>query len=314
MSDDRRAPHVVLGATGGSGYAVVEELLDRGLPVRAVSRSPGEAFPESVEVHAADCTDRNETVAACADAAAVYQCIGVPYERWTELLPLIWDNAVEAAGEADAPLVVMDNLYAYGPTDEPMTEETPREPEGPKGAIRHELEKMLFRAHEYDQVRVAIGRASDFYGPRVNSSTGELVFDAAVDVRTAAWLGSLDAPHTMSYLPDVARGLVTLALNEEAYGEVWHLPANDPVTGRRFIEMVFEEVGGEPKMRAYGYWSLTFAGLFNAQIREVKEVLYQFRDPFVMDTTKFENEFGREVTPYEEAIAATVDWHRANAD
>jgi nucleoside-diphosphate-sugar epimerase len=64
-------------------------------------------------------------------------------------------------------------------------------------------------------------------------------------------------------------------------------------------------------MRAYGYWMLTLAGLFDAQIWEAREVLYQFRAPFVMDTSKFEAAFGRDVTPYETAIRETVEWHRA---
>jgi len=34
------------------------------------------------------------------------------------------------------------------------------------------------------------------------------------------------------------------------------------------------------------------AGLFNRQIREAREVLYQFEQPFVMDTSKFERTFG----------------------
>ena len=63
-------------------------------------------------------------------------------------------------------------------------------------------------------------------------------------------------------------------------------------------------------MRAYGYWSLTFAGLFDAQVREVRELLYQFQDPFVMDTSKFDDAFGGAVTPYDQAISETLDWHR----
>lgn len=308
---DAQNPHVVLGATGGAGRAVVNELADRGHSVRAVSRSGGSGFPEGVEIHTADCTDLDAARQACADAAVVYNCLNVPYERWADLLPTLTENSIAAAGHADAPLIMADNLYVYGPTDGPMTEETPRTPEGPKGKLRVEMEEMLLDAHEQGRTRVAIGRASDFYGPHAHSSTRELVFEAALDGKTAAWLGSLDAPHTMTYLPDFARGLVTLGTHEEALGEIWHLPSNDPITGRRFIEMVYDELGEKPTMRAYGYWSLTLAGFFNSQVREVKEVLYQFRDPFVMDTSKFEEAFGGPVTPYETAIRETLDWHRA---
>jgi len=305
------SPHVVLGATGGAGRAVVQELVDRDRPVRAVSRSGGTGFPDGVEVVSADCTDAEATRRACDDAAVIYNCLNVPYAQWSELLPVFTENTIAAAADAGAPLVVTDNLYMYGPTDAPMTEETPRRPSGPKGRLRAEMEDRLLDAHEAGRVRTALGRASDFYGPHANSSTRELVFEAALDGKTAAWLGALDAPHTMTYLPDFAHGLVTLGTHESAFGEVWHLPSNTPITGRDFIERVFDAVDRSPSMRAYGYWMLTLAGLFDRQIWEVREVLYQFRDPFVMDTSKFEAAFGRAVTSYETAIRETVDWHRA---
>jgi len=308
---DAQNPHVVLGATGGAGRAVVNKLTDRGYSVRAVSRSGGSGFPEGVEIVTADCTDPDAAREACDGAAVVYNCLNVPYERWAALLPTLTQNSIAAAGHADAPLIMTDNLYMYGPTEGLMTEETPRTPEGPKGELRVEMETMLLDAHEQGRTRVAIGRASDFYGPHAHSSTRELVFEAVLDGKTAAWLGALNAPHTMTYLPDFARGLVTLGTHEEALGEIWHLPSNDPITGRRFIERVYEAFGEAPRMRAYGYWSLTLAGLFDARVREVKEVLYQFQDPFVMDTSKFEKAFGGTVTPYDTAIRETLEWHRA---
>lgn len=305
------SPHVVLGATGGAGRAIVHELVDRGRPVRAVSRSGGTGFPDGVDVRAADCSDVERARQACSEAAVVYNCLNIPYSEWEDQLSDLTENSITAAAHADAPLVFADNLYMYGPTDGPMTEETPRRPTGRKGKIRAEIEQALLEAHEKGRARIAIGRASDFYGSHANSSTRELVFEPVLNGSTAAWLGSLDAPHTMSYLPDFARGLVTLGLHEETFGEIWHLPSNEAVTGRRFIEMVCVAVDREPSMRSYGYWALTLGGLFDSQVWEAREVLYQFQEPFVMDTSKFEAAFGRDVTPYETAIRDTLSWHRA---
>lgn len=310
MPSSDRAPHVVLGATGGAGRAVVQELLDRGHPVRAVSRAQSDTLPPEVEQHSADMLDREAAIAACSGAAVVYNCLNVPYAKWEELLPPLTEHSILAASQAHAPLIVTDNLYMYGPVDGPMTEETPRRPEGPKGRLRAELEETLLTAHEQGRAAITIGRASDFYGAHANSSTRKLVFEAAVEGRPASWLGSLDAPHTMTYLPDFARGLVTLGTHSDALGEIWHLPSNEPITGRDFIEKVYTQAGVEPRMQTYGYWSLTLAGLFDRQIWEAREVLYQFEAPFVMDTSKFEAAFGREVTPYDDAIRHTLAWHR----
>jgi hypothetical protein len=51
---------------------------------------------------------------------------------------------------------------------------------------------------------------------------------------------------------------------------------------------------------------MTLAGLFNSQIREAREVLYQFEQPFVMDASKFEQTFGASVTPLREGIRETL--------
>lgn len=53
------------------------------------------------------------------------------------------------------------------------------------------------------------------------------------------WIGKLDVPHTFHYLPDIARGLVTLAEQPSADGEVWHLPAAEPLTAQEFFDLVF---------------------------------------------------------------------------
>ena len=38
---------------------------------------------------------------------------------------------------------------------------------------------------------------------------------------------------------------------------------------------------------------------------------YEFEQPFVLDTTKYESTFGSAGTPLATAITATVDWYRA---
>jgi nucleoside-diphosphate-sugar epimerase len=138
---------------------------------------------------------------------------------------------------------------------------------------------------------------------------GDQVFGAAVAGKKARWPGSLDAPHTLSYLPDMARALVTLGEREEADGEIWHLPAAEPLTGRRFLEMVFAEAGKPAKIGVISKTMVRIAGVFSPFIREFGETLYQFEKPFVSDASKYQRAFGPfEPTPHEEAVARTVAW------
>jgi nucleoside-diphosphate-sugar epimerase len=76
-----------------------------------------------------------------------------------------------------------------------------------------------------------------------NSYSGEPVFGRVLAGKRPQWTGKLDVPHTFHYLPDIASGLVTLAEYPEADGEVWHLPAAEPLTAQEFFDLVFEAAG-----------------------------------------------------------------------
>jgi nucleoside-diphosphate-sugar epimerase len=305
--------HVVFGATGWIGGALVAELLRRGKTVRAVSRR-GTA-PEGAEGAAADAADAAEAAAAARGAAVVYHSVNPGYTRWPELLPQVSRSILGAAESSGAKLLYADNLYAYGRVEGPLREHLPTAAEGPKGRTRVEVAEEMLAAHREGRVRVAIGRASDYYGPGGTSSAArEPVFGRAVVGKRPQWTGKLDVPHTFHYLPDIARGLGTLAEHPEADGEVWHLPAAEPLTAQEFFDLVFEAAGRPTPAKAQiaGPAFLAVAGIFSPLLRELRETAYQFRRPFVIDSSKFERAFGRlEPTPHREAVKQTVEWFRS---
>jgi nucleoside-diphosphate-sugar epimerase len=207
----------------------------------------------------------------------------------------------------------MENLYMYGPTDgRPITEDLPYAPNTRKGRVRAMMSEELMEAHTSGRVRVAIGRASDFFGPRVLvSAAGEQVFGRAVEGKSARVAGDPDQPHTYTYVPDIGTGLVILGEREEALGQVWHLPSPETATTREFVEMIFEEVGKPARVQAAPKILLRAIGLFNPAIRETIEMLYEFEEPFVVDDSRFKQEFGDHATPLREAIGETVRWYRS---
>lgn len=311
MSETTEQTHVVFGASGGVGSALVRELISRGKRVLAVSRSGRGSFPEGAEVVRADATDIAGAREVSRDAAVVYHAVNVPYPKWHETLPQAMRAILEAAADAGAKLVYADNLYMYGKVDGPMTEETPHAPVSRKGMIRAQLAEDLMAAHREGKVRAAIGRASDFYGPGpLNAVAGERLFRAALAGKRAMWVGSLDAPHTLTYVEDFAKALVTLGEREEAVGEVWHTPSPEPITGRQFIELVFDEARRPPRFGTYNRTMMLVGGVFSSEVREFREMLYQFESPFVLDGSKYARVFGDvSPTPYREGIAHTVRWH-----
>jgi nucleoside-diphosphate-sugar epimerase len=303
---------VVLGAGGGTGSAVVRELAARGLPVRAVTRRGASETPEGVEQLAADVGTPEGARRACEGAAVVYHCAQPPYTKWPELFPPMTQAIIDGAAAAGAKLVFADNLYVYGPPDGPMTEETPQRAPGKKGRARIAMADAVMGAHAAGRLRCTIGRSSDYYGPRGTTSTaGESIMKPALRGKRARWLGSLDQPHTLNYLDDMARALVTLGERDLADGEVWHLPAAEPLTGREFLALVFEAAERPPRIGVASRPMIKIVGLFNPLVREVNETLYQFERPFVSDASKFQRTFGPfDATPHPEAMARTVDWFR----
>ena len=306
---------VVFGASGGAGAAVVRALAARGAAVRAVTRHGARDLPAGVENLRADAGDPRGVERACAGAEVVYHCVNVPYGEWERALPGVLDNLVAAAGAAGAKLVYCDNLYMYGPPEHPMDEGHPAAASGRKGQLRAQLAERLLAAHREGRVRATIGRASDFFGPAArNTVAGQLVFPALAAAKRPRWLGSLDVPHTLNYVDDVARELITLGSEEGALGEVWHLPAAPALTGREFLELACEVAGQPARAGVYPRWMLRLAGLFDRQMREVLEVLYQFERPFVLDASRFVAAFGDPgVTPLREAVARTLAWQLATA-
>jgi len=88
------------------------------------------------------------------------------------------------------------------------------------------------------------------------------------------------------------------------------VPAAETITTGQFIDMVYGEAGTETKIRAGTRIPLTFMALFDSKMKFALQVLYQFDRPFIVDHSKFENAFGANPTPHEDATRLTLDWYR----
>jgi len=303
--------HVILG-TGPLGLSLARTLSEQGEDVRAVNRSGEAALPAGISVQQADLSNAEEAQQAIDDASTVYFCVQPAYTDWPALFPTLLDNTIDAAEQTDARLVVADNCYLYGPTDEQLTEDLPHEATGRKGRTRAAMAQTALEAHESGRVDVTIGRASDFYGPHVTiSSVGERVFANALAGKSLPVLGNPDTLHTYTYIDDFADALVTLGEHEQALGEAWHVPAAETITTREFVDLVCESAGTDARLRPMPSWMFRVVSTFSGELKELRETMYIFEEPFVVDHSKFADAFGADPTPHEKAIEQTLGWYRA---
>lgn len=303
--------HLVIGA-GPVGSGVAAALAGRGDTVAVVTRSGSGPVHEAITRIAADATDADALARLADGAATVFNCANPPYHRWPTDWPPLHRAMLAAAERSGAVLVMMDNLYAFGPgASMPMGEDDPLRATGRKGSMRATMARELLAAHEAGRLRATLARASDFYGPTVrNSAFGERLVPRVLAGKKVSMLGSLDVPHSVSYMPDVVRTLVTLADDSRAWGKAWHVPNAPARTQREIVAAVAAAAGTEAKVGAIPHAALSALGLVVPVMRELKETWYQFAEPFLTDSAATEQALGLRATALDDGIAATVAWWR----
>ncbi|KUH38288.1 MULTISPECIES: NAD-dependent epimerase/dehydratase family protein [Streptomyces] len=303
--------HVVVGF-GPAGAATARLLAARGHAVRVVTRS-GRAPEPGIEHVALDAAGGARLVEAVRGATALYGCAAPPYHRWATGWPPLAASLRTTAEATGAVLVMLGNLYGYGPVDGPLTEDLPLAATGPKGRVRAESWQRARDLHERGRIRAVEVRASDFFGPGVTDG-GHLasrVMPRLLCGKPVSALGDPAAPHSWTYLPDVAAALVEVASDERAWGRAWHVPTLPPLSVRAMVDRLAGEAGTAPvPVRGLPPTALALASLFFPQLRELKEIRHQFDGPFTVDSTAYEATFTTRATPLDAQVGSTVTWWR----
>lgn len=304
---------VVTGA-GPVGWTVAEQLAAAGHNVRVLTRSGSGPSHPLIERRSLDVSKPGLLAETINGAAAVFHCIhGSAYSAkvWERELPQAEQTVLTAAGEAGAVVVFPESLYSCSQPGKTITEASPREAQGGKRGVRTALLRAR-AASPTDTVSVVAG---DFFGPRVLAAhAGERMVAALLAGKGLQVVGRADMPHSFTYVPDLARAMIVAAQTPTLWNTVWHAPTGPAVTQRE-IAAAFAAAGGmaAPKVGTLPGWLLRAAGLFSASSRELAEMLYQFEQPFVMDSRASEQSMGLEPTPLPEAALATVAWWQAQA-
>ena len=299
--------HVVVGA-GPVGQATARLLVERDEVLLASRSGKGPEVPgvRRVAVDAAD----SEALSGLVDGSvALYNCVNPPsYTQWQQLWPPVAAAMLTAAERSGAVLAITGNLYPYGPVDVPMTEDLPDAATGPKAALRGRIWADALAAHEQGRLRAVEVRGSDYLGPQVDQAHVPVVAPKALAGKPVRVFGDPDAPHSMTDVRDMARALVAVAGAPDAHGRVWHAPTNPARSQAETVADVCRVVGREPvRVRSWPTLLLSAGGAVVPFLREMRETVYQFQRPYVLDSSAIEEAFGLTPTPWEEVCRATAE-------
>jgi len=300
----------ILGSGGSIGIPLARELKNYTSHIRLVSRNP-QKVNETDELFAADLTDVNQVEKAIESSGIVYVTIGFEYKLkvWQESWPLFMQHVINGCLKHHAKLVFFDNVYMYTQTAIPlMTEQSPVNPPSKKGVVRALVREMILNAVEKKDLNALIARSADFYGPEArNSGFNIMVFTNLAKGKKAQALGKPDKIHTYTYSPDAAKATAVLGNTSDAYNQEWHVPTTrERLTNLDWIHLAAKKLAVDAKVQPVPVWMIRMLGLFIPIMREFPEMLYQYEQDYIFDSSKFEKRFAIKATPPEEGISEMV--------
>lgn len=307
--------HVILG-TGPVGCWIARTLREENFAVRAVNlagKRP-DLMPTDVEIITADVSKVQQAIDATKGARVIYQALNPPYHKWDEFFPGLQVGALAAARATGARYVSIENLYMYD-SSKPMNEDSPTVPRSKKGELRMRMAEQVMAAHRRAEIQATALRSSDYYGPGVlGSALGEMVFGNLAIGKRAQVGGSADMPHSFAYIEDVGRAAILVGTREEALGKVWIAPHAQARTQREMIEIACRQLAIKPQIAVISPFMMRLAGLFIPGARASVEMMYEFTEPFVVDSNRIQRTFGLEPTPADTGVQRTLSWYKKYSD
>lgn len=299
----------ILGANGVIAQGLSKHLIEYTQQIRQVSRNPKKVHA-SDELMSADLLNFDQTAKAVAGSEIVYLLAGLKYDVnvWREQWPKLMRNVIDACKKHNSKLVFFDNVYSYGLVKGVMTEETPFNPCSKKGEVRAKIATMLLDEVKAGNINGMIVRGADFYGPEVLLSlTHSTVTQRLKANQGPQWIGDPKKIHTFTYTPDAGKSVAMLGNTASAFNQTWHaLTSKERITGEQYVRMACEIKGRSYKIQALPKFGVRLVSLFVPVMREFVEMMYQYENDYIFDSTKFEKSFNLQATTYQDGIASTL--------
>ncbi|HEX7884468.1 MAG TPA: NAD(P)H-binding protein [Phenylobacterium sp.] len=314
MSEQTKPLALVIGATGGLGGELADQLVAGGWRVRALHRDPERARAQTgrtgLEWVKGDASIKADVVRAAEGATVLVHGANTPgYRNWGTLHMPMLENSIAAARASGARILFPGAVYNFGPDAFPsLREDQPQKPVTRKGAIRVKLEQALRDAADTG-VRSLVVRAGDFISKRPGTSwLAQGMVKSGRPVSALVYPGPLEIAHGWAYLPDLAETFVRLLEAPERLAdfEVFHMRGY-AVTGHEFVAALQTVAGRKIAVQRLPWFAVAAVSPFNETFRETLELRYLWDRPVLMDNAKLVAHLGAEPqTPLTEALRTAL--------
>lgn len=297
--------HVIIGH-GATARATAGLLTESGDKVRMISRSGGGPEHPLIERVAFDANDADRLTELTEGATTLINCAMPAYHTWPQTVPPLFGSILSAAERTGAVYVMLGNLYAYGPVDEPLTEDHPLAATGPKGKVRARMWEEAKAAHDEGRVRATEVRAGQYIGPGAFSIFNAMVLPKVLAGHLALVPAALDTPHAYTSIGDAAQALVTVARDERSLGQAWHAPVIIHSVREMAARLAELATAAPPRLAEMTDRELTLLGATAPVWDELWETHYMSHRPFLVDSSRIETIFGMKATPLDEVLTAVL--------
>ena len=308
----KRNMHTILGANGIIGEELARELKSNySSEIKLVGRNP-QKVNDSDLLQKGDLLVLEDVKNALRNTEIAYLTVGLPYDSniWLRDWKLIMQNVIEGCVHNNCKLAYFDNTYAYPQDSITQTEDTIFGPSGKKGLAKKQAAELLLKAVKEKKLDAVICRAPEFYGPgKTKGVTNAMIFDNLRAGKKPRVVLNDKVLRTLIYTPDASKAMALIANTPDTYGQTWHLPCDDNrLTYAQFIDEIGKQLSRKINYQILSRFIINLVGLFNSNVREIKELLPRYEIDNIFESKKFKNRFPEfKVTSYVNGIKEIIE-------
>jgi len=279
---------MVVRAGSGWGRALVKRLIGANVEVVAYSGSRRKlaaleetyASTSLLRTVRGNARNRSELLAAAEGVDVIFCGAYLTYDDEPEKVRRMLEAVRSVSAETGARMVVLEG--AYEPADARRSD------------------------HANPPVQSAMRiNIPELYGEGASNTMTHYALRKVIQGKPVKRLVDPSIPRDYLYVEDAARYVLELALTESAYGGVWNLRGNGPISQAELLGLAGSVVQATPRFEPIDGWQLRLLQWYEPRAKTMLERLERLGDDSGRDGADY---CGPSPAPYPESIASTVTY------